>query len=328
MNAHAPTQGKSLLDADGLGRTLSRIAHEIIEGNPELDDVALVGIQTRGVPLARRLARLIEERAGSRARARRRRHHLLPRRRHGPRRRGAARGAAARSGDAARLPTRRTDGRPRRRRPLHRPHDPRGDRGAVRLRPARPRPARRARRPRPPRAADPAGLRRQEPAHRARRADPGAARRGGRGRRRPARRKPGGGETDDPSRHRRPAPAGRPAEAAPPLGRRPDARRRRAAARHGAHVRDLARAAREEAADAQGAPDRQPLLRVVDPHVILVRARGEAALGGHAHRQVGGLLGGQGRVAQGHGAHARRLRPRRDRHPAPADRGAAARRRG
>src|ERR1041385_7417189 len=64
MSTHAPVQGKSLLDADGLGRTLSRIAHEIIEGNPELDDVALVGIQTRGVPLAHRLARLIEERAG------------------------------------------------------------------------------------------------------------------------------------------------------------------------------------------------------------------------------------------------------------------------
>src|SRR5215471_4353748 len=65
MNTHAPAQGKSLLDADGLERTLSRIAHEIIEGNPELDDVALVGIQTRGVPLAQRLARLIEERAGT-----------------------------------------------------------------------------------------------------------------------------------------------------------------------------------------------------------------------------------------------------------------------
>jgi len=58
------TTGKILLDADALARTLSRIAHEIIEGNPELDDVALVGIQTRGVPLAQRLARLIEERAG------------------------------------------------------------------------------------------------------------------------------------------------------------------------------------------------------------------------------------------------------------------------
>src|SRR6478735_8548182 len=64
MNLHAPEQGKALLDADGLERTLSRIAHEIVEGNPELEDVALVGIQTRGVPLAQRLARLIEERAG------------------------------------------------------------------------------------------------------------------------------------------------------------------------------------------------------------------------------------------------------------------------
>jgi pyrimidine operon attenuation protein/uracil phosphoribosyltransferase len=56
--------GKHLLDADALSRTLSRIAHEIIEANPDLRDVALVGIQRRGVPLARRLARLIEERAG------------------------------------------------------------------------------------------------------------------------------------------------------------------------------------------------------------------------------------------------------------------------
>ena len=56
MSTHAPVQGKTVLDADALGRTLSRIAHEIIEGNPELDEVALVGIQTRGVPLAQRLA--------------------------------------------------------------------------------------------------------------------------------------------------------------------------------------------------------------------------------------------------------------------------------
>jgi pyrimidine operon attenuation protein / uracil phosphoribosyltransferase len=63
MHTHAPAQGKVLLDAEALGRTLSRIAHEIIEANPELDRLALVGIQTRGVPLARRLARLIEERS-------------------------------------------------------------------------------------------------------------------------------------------------------------------------------------------------------------------------------------------------------------------------
>src|SRR6266571_9302109 len=65
MHAHSQAEaGKILLDADALARTLSRIAHEIIEANPELDEVALVGIQTRGVPLAQRLARLIEERAG------------------------------------------------------------------------------------------------------------------------------------------------------------------------------------------------------------------------------------------------------------------------
>ncbi len=55
--------GKTLLDADAIARTLSRIAHEIIEGNPDLDQVALVGIHTRGVPIAQRLRRLIEERA-------------------------------------------------------------------------------------------------------------------------------------------------------------------------------------------------------------------------------------------------------------------------
>ncbi len=57
-------EGKSLLDAQGLTRTLSRIAHEIIERNDELGSVALVGIHTRGVPLAERLAELIEERSG------------------------------------------------------------------------------------------------------------------------------------------------------------------------------------------------------------------------------------------------------------------------
>jgi pyrimidine operon attenuation protein/uracil phosphoribosyltransferase len=60
----APAAGKLLLDADGIARTLSRIAHELIERNPDLDRVALVGIHTRGVPLAHRLRRLIDERAG------------------------------------------------------------------------------------------------------------------------------------------------------------------------------------------------------------------------------------------------------------------------
>jgi pyrimidine operon attenuation protein / uracil phosphoribosyltransferase len=56
--------GKVLLDAEAIDRTLSRIAHEIIERNAELDEAVLVGIQRRGVPLAQRLRRLIADRAG------------------------------------------------------------------------------------------------------------------------------------------------------------------------------------------------------------------------------------------------------------------------
>jgi pyrimidine operon attenuation protein/uracil phosphoribosyltransferase len=56
--------GRVLLDAEAMSRTLSRIAHEIIERNDDLGAVALVGIHTRGVPLAQRLRRLVDERAG------------------------------------------------------------------------------------------------------------------------------------------------------------------------------------------------------------------------------------------------------------------------
>src|SRR5438552_8872772 len=63
MQLPAQATGKVVVDADALGRTLSRIAHEIIERNDDLGDVALVGIHTRGVPIAQRLRRLIEGRA-------------------------------------------------------------------------------------------------------------------------------------------------------------------------------------------------------------------------------------------------------------------------
>jgi pyrimidine operon attenuation protein / uracil phosphoribosyltransferase len=62
---HAVTPStRVLLDDEAISRTLSRIAHEIIERNDELDTIALVGIWSRGVPLAHRLHRLIEERSG------------------------------------------------------------------------------------------------------------------------------------------------------------------------------------------------------------------------------------------------------------------------
>jgi len=62
--AHAPAGERVLLDAEALQRTLHRIAHEIIEANADLDSVALVGIHTRGVSLAQRLRRLIDEFSG------------------------------------------------------------------------------------------------------------------------------------------------------------------------------------------------------------------------------------------------------------------------
>src|SRR3954471_2612843 len=50
-----------VLDAARISRSLARIAHEILERNPAIDELALVGIRTRGVPLARRLAAAIRD---------------------------------------------------------------------------------------------------------------------------------------------------------------------------------------------------------------------------------------------------------------------------
>lgn len=45
-----------LMDADGIRRALTRIAHEIVEHNKGIENLMLVGIRTRGIPLAERLA--------------------------------------------------------------------------------------------------------------------------------------------------------------------------------------------------------------------------------------------------------------------------------
>jgi len=50
---------KILMTAEDIRRTLIRIGHEIIERNIPLEDLVLVGIRTRGVPIAERLAALI-----------------------------------------------------------------------------------------------------------------------------------------------------------------------------------------------------------------------------------------------------------------------------
>jgi pyrimidine operon attenuation protein/uracil phosphoribosyltransferase len=53
-----------VMDAERMGRTLARIAHEILERNRGLEELALVGIRTRGVFIARRLAQLIRSISG------------------------------------------------------------------------------------------------------------------------------------------------------------------------------------------------------------------------------------------------------------------------
>jgi len=45
-----------VMDADRMSRALTRISHEILERNRGTGDLALIGIRTRGVPLARRIA--------------------------------------------------------------------------------------------------------------------------------------------------------------------------------------------------------------------------------------------------------------------------------
>ena len=50
-----------VMDQSAINRSLSRIAHEILERNKGIDQLAFLGIRTRGVPLAARLAKKIEQ---------------------------------------------------------------------------------------------------------------------------------------------------------------------------------------------------------------------------------------------------------------------------
>ncbi len=50
-----------VMDAEAMRRALRRVAHEIIERNPQLEKVALAGIPSRGVEIARRIAAFIRE---------------------------------------------------------------------------------------------------------------------------------------------------------------------------------------------------------------------------------------------------------------------------
>ena len=53
-----------VMDGDRLARSLTRISHEIVERNRGIEELALVGIRERGVPIARRIARQLLEITG------------------------------------------------------------------------------------------------------------------------------------------------------------------------------------------------------------------------------------------------------------------------
>lgn len=56
-----PGDGRVVLDAEDIARALTRISHEILERNKGAEDLLLLGLHTRGVPLARRIAAKIAE---------------------------------------------------------------------------------------------------------------------------------------------------------------------------------------------------------------------------------------------------------------------------
>ena len=146
---------QELMDGARLHRTLLRMAHEIVEKHPDTARTVLVGVRTRGVPLAQRLAALLKDAAGQAPPVGTLDITLY---------RDDLSTVAPQPGHPEdRDRVRSTDGRRAAgRRALHGPHDPRRARRAHRLRAARAHPARGAGRPRTPRAPDPRRLRRQE----------------------------------------------------------------------------------------------------------------------------------------------------------------------
>ena len=121
-----------VMDADRVSRSLTRIAHEILERNRGVEDLALVGIRARGVPHCRAAGRASQGARRRRRADRRARHHAVSRRPDAARRRAAAGHPPHRDSVLDRRPP----DPARRRRALHRPDDSRGARRAHRLRPA------------------------------------------------------------------------------------------------------------------------------------------------------------------------------------------------
>lgn len=59
------TNLKQIMDSTSVGRSVTRLSHEILEKNEGPKNLALIGIVTRGAPLAKRLQVLIKEQSGS-----------------------------------------------------------------------------------------------------------------------------------------------------------------------------------------------------------------------------------------------------------------------
>ena len=62
----APSTSRIVMNADQIARACARMAHQILEANQGADDLVLMGIPTRGVPLAHRLAQVMDEVEGVR----------------------------------------------------------------------------------------------------------------------------------------------------------------------------------------------------------------------------------------------------------------------
>ena len=58
---HNSSAAVPVMDAEAMRRALRRVAHEMIERNPQLEKVVLAGIPSRGVEIARRIAAFIRE---------------------------------------------------------------------------------------------------------------------------------------------------------------------------------------------------------------------------------------------------------------------------
>ncbi|HAM25083.1 MAG TPA: bifunctional pyr operon transcriptional regulator/uracil phosphoribosyltransferase PyrR [Actinobacteria bacterium] len=59
-----PPEAREVLEASDISRALTRISHEIVERNKGCDDIVLLGIPSRGVPLAQRIANNLESICG------------------------------------------------------------------------------------------------------------------------------------------------------------------------------------------------------------------------------------------------------------------------